>query len=262
MLLRHVLGAALAALTLISVAGLRAQEPAQVPVAVPGVEVTAPGVQVEPPAAVIAPEAAVAAPAAEVQEEASVGDVPAAVVVEGEGEAVAEGVIHPLDELGWLVGEWRDEDEDVQIETRYQWAKNGAFLVNSFRVTAGDGEPLSGMQIIGWDGARQTIRSWTYDSDGGFGEATWKKEGDRWTIKSNFTTADGDKAHAINMLKYVNDEQYTWRSVNREVGGEILPDIEETVVVRANVGVEPEAAGAGVEAIEPSPSSGRRRTRR
>ena len=92
---------------------------------------------------------------------------------------------------------------------------------------------MSGMQIIGWDPAEKQIRSWVFDSEGGFSEATWTHKGDQWFIQNNGTLTDGRKATSLNILTYVDDNSFKWESVNREVDGELLPNVEEVTVVRA-----------------------------
>ena len=82
---------------------------------------------------------------------------------------------NPLNELAWMVGDWIDADEHAAIETSVKWSRNDAFLIRSFRVSNLTAEPLSGMQIIAWDPAEKHIRSWTYDSRGGFGEESWSR---------------------------------------------------------------------------------------
>ena len=81
-----------------------------------------------------------------------------------------------------MVGRWVDQDDDdnATIETVCNWTKNRNFLTRSYAITVGDDIELSGIQVIGWDPAAKTIRSWTFDSDGGFAEATWDEKGDRW----------------------------------------------------------------------------------
>ena len=44
-------------------------------------------------------------------------------------------------------------------------------------------DDLEGTQVIGWDPAAGTIRSWMFDSDGGFGEGTWSKKDNSWIVK-------------------------------------------------------------------------------
>ncbi|HBO45968.1 MAG TPA: DUF4440 domain-containing protein, partial [Planctomycetaceae bacterium] len=43
---------------------------------------------------------------------------------------------------------------------------------------------------------------------------------------------DGRKSSSVNIIKYVDDNTSTWQSVNRQAGGELLPNVDEVVVVR------------------------------
>ena len=138
-----------------------------------------------------------------------------------------------LKELEWLVGSWVDADERATIQTDVEWTKNKNFLTRSFAVVIRDQVDMSGMQIIGWDPADKKIRSWVFDSEGGFSEATWTHKGDQWFIQNNGTLSDGGKSTALNILTYVDDNSFKWESVNREVDGELLPNVDEVLVVRA-----------------------------
>jgi uncharacterized protein (TIGR02246 family) len=138
-----------------------------------------------------------------------------------------------LKELEWLVGSWVDSDENASIQTEIEWTKNRNFLRRSFAVVIGDQIDMSGIQIIGWDPSENQIRSWTFDSEGGFGAATWTHKGDQWFIQNSSTLADGRKASSLNTLTYVDGDSFRWGSVNREIDGELLPNVEEVIVVRA-----------------------------
>jgi uncharacterized protein (TIGR02246 family) len=138
-----------------------------------------------------------------------------------------------LKELEWLVGSWVDSDDRATIRTDVEWTKNKNFLTRSFAVVIRDQVDMSGMQIIGWDPAEKKIRSWVFDSDGGFAEATWTHKGNRWFIQNNGTLADGAKSTALNILTYIDTNSFKWQSVNREVDGELLPNVEDVLVVRA-----------------------------
>ena len=138
-----------------------------------------------------------------------------------------------LKELEWLVGSWVDADNQATIRTDVEWTKNRNFLTRSFAVVIRDQIDMSGMQIIGWDPAAKQIRSWVFDSDGGFSEATWTHKGDQWFIQNVGTLADGGKSTALNILTYVDGDSFKWESVNREVDGELLPNVEAVLVVRA-----------------------------
>lgn len=149
-----------------------------------------------------------------------------------------------LKELEWLVGSWVDSDDSATIQSEIEWTKNRNFLRRSFAVVIRDEVDMTGMQLIAWDAANKQIRSWVFDSEGGFAEATWKKNGDQWLIQNNATLADGGKATSLNILTYVDDNSFTWESVNREVDGELLPNVDAVLVVRAP------AAEEEVEVVE------------
>jgi uncharacterized protein (TIGR02246 family) len=122
--------------------------------------------------------------------------------------------------LEWMVGTWVDEDDQARVETTCNWTKNRNFLTRSFSIVVGDQIEMSGMQVIGWDGAAKTIRSWTFDSDGGFAEATWTFQKDRWFI------------HNKGVLKPVDADSFTWQTTERTAGGELLPSVDEVLIVR------------------------------
>lgn len=138
-----------------------------------------------------------------------------------------------LKELEWLVGSWVDADDQASIQTEIEWTKNRNFLRRSFAVVIGDHIDMSGVQIIGWDPSQKKIRSWVFDSEGGFGESTWTHKGDQWFIQNSSTLADGRKASSLNTLTNIDGNSYRWGSVNREINGELLPNVEEVTVVRA-----------------------------
>jgi len=138
-----------------------------------------------------------------------------------------------LKALEWMVGQWADnEGNDINVEADCHWTKNQNFLVRSYAMSVRDQIDMSGMQIIGWDPAAKTIRSWTFDSDGTFAEATWTQKGDRWFVSNSGVVADGRRASMVNVIKPVDDNSFTWQTVERMVGDELLPNINEIVIVR------------------------------
>ena len=137
-----------------------------------------------------------------------------------------------LKELEWLIGRWGDQEEETSIATDCQWTRNKNFITRSFSVSIADQIELQGTQVIGWDPAEQVIRSWLFDSDGGFGVGIWTRDGDRWTIRMLQVLPDGERASSVNLLTRVDDDTFEWQSVNREVDGEVLPNIDPVTVVR------------------------------
>ncbi len=137
-----------------------------------------------------------------------------------------------LKDLEWMIGNWVDQDDEARIETTCHWTKNQNFINRAFTVSIKDQIELSGIQIIGWDSASQKIRSWVFDSDGGFGEATWTKKDNRWVINAASTLPDGRKASAINIMTLLDENTITWQATGRAVGGEILPNIDPIKITK------------------------------
>ncbi|WP_145391983.1 YybH family protein [Stieleria neptunia] len=137
-----------------------------------------------------------------------------------------------LKDLEWMIGSWVDQDDQATVVTTCQWTKNRNFMVRMFAMAIGDRFEHSGMQIIGWDPAAGQIKSWVFDSDGGFGEGIWKQKEKTWHIQSTGTLPDGSKMSSTNIMTYVDDHTFTWQSINRIVDGELLPNVDEVVVAR------------------------------
>ncbi len=139
-----------------------------------------------------------------------------------------------LKELEWMIGSWVDDDQEdnATVTTDCTWNKNRNFLTRMYSVSVDGEETMAGVQIIGWDAATKSIRSWAFDSDGGVTEATWTHKGDKWYVRNKGVLADGRKASAVNIIKKVDDNSFTWQTIDRTAGGEILPDVDEIQIVR------------------------------
>jgi uncharacterized protein (TIGR02246 family) len=137
-----------------------------------------------------------------------------------------------LKQLEWFIGSWVDQDENIRIVTDCNWTKNKHYITRTFTVSAADDVELSGMQIIGWDAGSKQIRSWTFDSDGGFAQGVWSKSNDRWYVHKKGTTADGETTTAVNHVTPVDDDTFAFQSTQRTLAGKLLPNINEVLVVR------------------------------
>ncbi|MCA9009329.1 MAG: SgcJ/EcaC family oxidoreductase [Planctomycetaceae bacterium] len=124
-----------------------------------------------------------------------------------------------LQELQWLIGEWVDDSGDVKVSTTFRWTANQAFLLRSFDVESKDGVAMTGTQVIGWDPRGQQIRSWSFNSDGSFGESTWTRSGDSWLSKSAQTLASGDVASGTYIVERIDDGAFTMQLIGHEVNG-------------------------------------------
>lgn len=137
-----------------------------------------------------------------------------------------------LKPLEWMIGEWGDAAGSGAVETACRWSKNRNFIIQSFRVNAGDAAEFEGTQVIGWDPRTQVIRSWLFDSDGGFGTSVWKQAGERWTVESVQVLPDGRVGSSTQIHERVDDDTRRFRSIGRQVEGEPLPGIGPLTAVR------------------------------
>jgi uncharacterized protein (TIGR02246 family) len=134
--------------------------------------------------------------------------------------------------LEWMVGQWTSAEDNAEVELDCNWTKNQNFLTRAFKISIDGDIHSSGMQLIGWDPAANTIRSWTFDSNGAFAEATWQQNGGRWFLRNRGTLADGRTASMINVMKQVDANSFTWQTIQRTAGGELLPNIDEIQIDR------------------------------
>ncbi len=134
--------------------------------------------------------------------------------------------------LEWLIGKWVDQDDEARIVTECKWTKNKNFIVRSFTVTVAEYVDLSGMQVIGWDPSAKQIRSWVFDSDGGFAQAVWAEKNGQWHIHKTGVLPDGRITSAVTIIRKIDDNTLGLQSVSRSAGREMLPNIDEVRVIR------------------------------
>ena len=137
-----------------------------------------------------------------------------------------------LKQLQWLIGDWVDESPEALVVTSYRWTDNQCYILSEFKVQIGGRPVMTGTQRIGWDPLAKNIRSWVFDSEGGFGEGTWTRDGNRWIVKRTGVTRDGKIASATNTITRLHKHRMTWQSRDRIVGGEQTPDIEAITITR------------------------------
>jgi uncharacterized protein (TIGR02246 family) len=137
-----------------------------------------------------------------------------------------------LGQLSWMVGSWKDESPGLTVETKVAWTKSNHFIRRSFTVTRTGSNTVEGTEIIGYDPVVGHLRSWVFDSEGGFGESTWRQEGNKWLTNVKATGPDGSQSTAQHVITKVDDNKYSWESVNRTRNGEVLPNLDRIDVSR------------------------------
>jgi uncharacterized protein (TIGR02246 family) len=133
-----------------------------------------------------------------------------------------------LQSVAWLVGDWVDESPDARTSMRFAWSEDGNFLLGDYRISGPDGESTS-TQRIGWDAVTGQLRSWTFDSDGGFSEGEWDPVEDGWVVKSEATMPDGTTGSATMTISVKDADHFVVRSGDRILGGVEQPDFECTI---------------------------------
>lgn len=137
-----------------------------------------------------------------------------------------------LKSLDWLIGQWVDNGEGFTIEIDCDWTSNQTYISRKYSVTTSEGVSSSGLQLIGWDEKQQKIRSWLFDSDGGFVSGVWTQRDDEWKVQSVATLADGSTGSFVGVFRPTNDGNYTWQKINQIIDGELLPNLDEVTVIR------------------------------
>ena len=80
-------------------------------------------------------------------------------------------------------------DTDQVIEMRFTFAEDDHWLqlVNNFNAGM-EANVAADLTITDQQG------TWTFDSEGGFGDATWTRDGKKWVVETSAMTPDGIRA--------------------------------------------------------------------
>lgn len=137
-----------------------------------------------------------------------------------------------LEQLSWLIGKWVDEDRDSLLEIDCYWHETGAYLIRDFNVRVEGLLATSGTERIGWDPLRRQVRSWLFDSEGGYLEGFWVRDRDQWTVTARGFRADGQPSQAMYQFTPLKKDAYHMASFSRFGGDEALEDLDMTIVRR------------------------------
>ena len=137
-----------------------------------------------------------------------------------------------LEPLAWLVGHWMDESHHGYVETSVKWSDDKNYLLQEYVVKHRKGGEVRGVQRIGYDPLRRTIRAWAFDQSGAFAESTWTPVEGTWVIKAEGFTPSGEAASATRVLTPLTNDSYQLESTSQFVGDERLPDSSIRVVRR------------------------------
>jgi uncharacterized protein (TIGR02246 family) len=160
-----------------------------------------------------------------------------------------------LKPLEWMVGDWVDEGGNNRVQSSIRWADKQSYLVRTYTVEIQGEKASSGTMFIGWDPQTGQIKSWLFDSNGGHGEGLWTRTGDNeWVVKAQGVMYDGRPNSATQIHTIINTDSVKTSSIDRIIGGEVAPDINDVVMVRK----PPQPTGAAPRpAAAPAPAPAR-----
>jgi uncharacterized protein (TIGR02246 family) len=140
-----------------------------------------------------------------------------------------------LQSLAWIVGDWINEGDDGAVKISFRWSEDKNFLLGDYHVTVGGEVRMKSSQRIGWDPLAGKVRSWLFDSDGGFSEGAWTAVEDGWVIKSQSVNPDATTASATLTITPKDNDHFTMKGTERIVGDSREPDFEFPIVRRPPV---------------------------
>jgi hypothetical protein len=155
-----------------------------------------------------------------------------------------------LEPIAWMVGDWVSEGSDVVMKISYRWDESQNFIVGTFTGMQGDQVVLKSDQRIGWDPSVGKIRSWFFDSDGGFATGYWTRLEEGWVLKSQSTSTDGSIGFADVIISPLDENRFRMVGADRIVDNERLPGFD---VIIAKAPPKPtDAPAAAPPAAQPA----------
>jgi uncharacterized protein (TIGR02246 family) len=146
-----------------------------------------------------------------------------------------------LEQLAWLVGDWLDESDDSVVTTSYRFSANQRYLIGTFHVETPEEGVLDGTVHVGWDPQMKQLRSWVFDSEGGFATGLWSHNDETWIVKLTGVLADGRTTTSTYRMRRLSSDHAEIDSRDRVIGDLLIEDSEPVTIVRR--GPAPETVG-------------------
>ena len=131
-----------------------------------------------------------------------------------------EATANTLQGLAWMIGDWTAEGAQAAAEISCAWGQNKTYIVAQLKMQPKGDKPVSATQLIGWDPIEQRVRSFLFDSRGGFTEGTWTNEGDAWSVRNTAVLPDGKRVTSTKLFSRVDDNTAIWESLDDESDGQ------------------------------------------
>lgn len=137
-----------------------------------------------------------------------------------------------LRDLEWLIGTWEAKRDGTVVTTKYEWTAHKTFIRCHLSITQ-DGKTTTAMQMFGKMPSTGGLHNWTFEDEGGIGDADITREAGKWQFATRGSTADGRVVTATNIMTPVDADSFLWQSVERVIDGERQPDLPPIKVTRA-----------------------------
>ncbi|MEX2115006.1 MAG: SgcJ/EcaC family oxidoreductase [Pirellulales bacterium] len=147
---------------------------------------------------------------------------------------IAQDASPNLAELGWMVGAWTADQAGVSIEVAIRWNATGTYLLRDLKATHDGQAVFRSTMRIGRDPLSNKLTSWSFDSDGGRGDATWTRQGDSWVGQGTGVLPDGQQTSGTTVITPLGKDSLSWKTLAATIGGAPVPDQEVRFIRQVN----------------------------
>jgi len=127
-----------------------------------------------------------------------------------------------LKPLEWLLGEWVGKSDGSVMLVSARISDRGNYIIREFGVL-GEGGEVTATERIDWDPISGEFKSWTFDSQDGRGEGTWKRDGNHWLVETTEVMSDDKPATTSAVITPISNEQFVWEVKSSKVGDQDVP---------------------------------------
>ncbi len=137
-----------------------------------------------------------------------------------------------FEDLAWLIGDWSTSKESKTLNLSAKWIADKKFIELSYSVRDKDTQIKSGLHVIGRDPLSGEIVSWSFDSNGGYGQGEWRILKRGIIIESLGVMPDGSSTSSRYLVSVINGNSLSWQSVDQRVAGQKMKDTQPVVLKR------------------------------
>ena len=135
--------------------------------------------------------------------------------------------------LEWTIGEWLDVEPSGSVgHISFVWAPGDNFIVSTRTEDFKDVSMLRRDAVDRLGCCRQADPLVDFQADGGTDQSTWTGNGNSWSIKTDWTLANGSKVSSTSVITLVDKDDVAWQMKDQKVDGKEMPDTREVKMSR------------------------------